>query len=85
MSIHEPYNIISQASLFADMDTELTIDSEWIQWITRIMYNSVATKIENGPKTNTKILRFLKIDRRQYEKSSLIRKFFEYLRRLQIL
>ena len=26
---------------------------------------SVATKIENGPKTNTKILRFLKIDRRR--------------------
>ena len=26
---------------------------------------SVATKIENGPKMNTKILRFLKIDRRQ--------------------
>ena len=26
---------------------------------------SVATKIENGPKTNTKILRFLKMDRRQ--------------------
>ena len=29
------------------------------------MSNSVATKIENGPKTNTKILRFLKIDRRR--------------------
>jgi len=27
--------------------------------------SSVATKIENGPKTNTKILRFLKIDQRQ--------------------
>ena len=26
---------------------------------------SVATKIENGPKTNTKILRFLKMDRRR--------------------
>ena len=30
-----------------------------------IMGISVATKIENGPKTNTKILRFLKMDRRR--------------------
>ena len=30
-----------------------------------MVHISVATKIENGPKTNTKILWFLKIDRRQ--------------------
>ena len=44
--------------------------------------SSVATKIENGPKTNTKILRFLKMDGRR------IRRIFvnsKILRRLQIL
>ena len=39
---------------------------------------SVATKIENGPKTNTKILRFLKIDRRRirriFVKSKILRR-----------
>ena len=56
--------------------------------VERICYKSnkasVATKIENGPKTNMKILRFLKMDRRwirrffgfwkwtKYEESSLI-------------
>ena len=43
---------------------------------------SVATKIENGPKMNTKILRFLKMDRRR------IRRIFinsKNLRRLKIL
>ena len=30
--------------------------------------SSVATKIENGPKTNTKILQFLKIDRRRIQR-----------------
>ena len=29
------------------------------------IYTSVATKIKNGPKTNMKILRFMKIDRRR--------------------
>ena len=43
---------------------------------------SVATKIENGPKTNTKILR-LKRTEDEYEESSLIQKFFEDLRRYE--
>ena len=36
-----------------------------VHCVTHIFFTSVATKIENGPKTNTKILRFLKIDRRR--------------------
>ena len=36
-----------------------------VAFISKVLCNSVATKIENGPKTNTKILRFLKIDRRR--------------------
>ena len=38
-----------------------------IQW-TYVECTSVATKIENRPKTNTKILRFLKIDRRRIQR-----------------
>ena len=37
----------------------------WIDLKGCIIRSSVATKIENGPKTNTKILRFLKMDRRR--------------------
>ena len=36
---------------------------------------SVATKIENGPKTNMKILRFLKIDRRRIRRIFVNSKF----------
>ena len=43
-----------------------------------VVGGSVATKIENGPKTNTKILQFLKIDRRQilriFVKSKILRR-----------
>ena len=48
--------------------------------ITLYHHTSVATKIENGPKMNTKILRFLKMDQRRIQESSLIKKFFEDLR-----
>ena len=51
-----------------------------VAFISKVLCNSVATKIENGPKMNTKILRFLKIDQR--------RRIFlnsKILRRLQIL
>ena len=41
-------------------------------------YNSVALKIKNVPKTNTKILRFLKMDRRR------IQRFFVKSKILQI-
>ena len=34
-------------------------------WYHFFIFVSVATKIENGPKTTTKILRFLKMDRRR--------------------
>ena len=42
------------------------------------VWTSVTTKIENGPKTNTKILRFLKIDQRRIRRifvnSKILRK-----------
>jgi len=65
--------------------TCINFQLHWIQYQksrTTKLPCSVATKIENGPKTNTKILRFLKIDRRR------IRRIFvnsKILRRLQIL
>ena len=46
---------------------------------------NVATEIEIGQKMNTKNLRLLKMDEDEYKESSLIQKFFEDLRRLQIL
>ena len=57
--------------------------------------SSVAMKIENGPKTNTKILRFLKMDRRQIQRifvnskilrrSSKIRRFSKEYEKFSLL
>ena len=60
-------NYICASLLYTSMEEDrnfgfFTLRSKLSWW------NSVATKIENGPKTNTKILRFLKIDRRRIQR-----------------
>ena len=44
---------------------EVSFYALWLVLTVLCIKTSVATKIENGPKTNTKILRILKIDRRR--------------------
>ena len=56
---------MSIAVLVLPLRLLLKIRAIKVAYLTLLVWASVATKIENGPKTNMKILQFLKMDQRQ--------------------
>ena len=64
---------------YSSIYPHLLLGSHWV-WLSF----SVATKIENGPKTNTKILWFLKIDQRRIQRIFVNSKILQRLQILQI-